>query len=129
MKKILGIALTALMMVLLLPACGGNSAEDVAKKVKDGAELTQADYGVMLDYVTEAFKEVSAIDTKDKEKAKEEADRLQKKYTYTEEFVEALQKNEGNFDDSNKKKYQNLQKIVLKMMGIDPALLDEVEGK
>lgn len=94
--KLLSIALVCLVMT----ACGGSDeAKKVASKISDGAQLTQADYKVMIDYVgkyaTEAQKvqdEINALpsDSEESGKLDDQMEKLTDKYNFVKIFSEKI---------------------------------------
>ena len=110
MKKVLSLALLAL--VFILPSCGSSqgNAESVNQKIEKGEQLSQEDYSVMLDYLTDAMtsaehklKEIGD----DKEKLKDFETQMHKNYPYSETFMKNLS-SAKDLDDANKKKLQEL---------------------
>lgn len=112
--KTMTTAFSALLMavILLLPSCGKADAESVAKKIEENKELTQDDYGIMLDYITPAVEQmVNLIETGADEKKVEE---LNNKYPLADKFLPVLMKSESQFDNDNKKKAEHIAELYQK---------------
>lgn len=129
MKKISTFFAILVAMILVLPSCGGDKAAKVAEKINNKEEITQADYDVMIDYMTVATDELVKISDESKgdiKKMMEESQKLDNKYPYTKEFGQALGESEGKLDEANRKKLEDLQKKIFKLMGVDEAVLDQI---
>lgn len=129
MKKISTFFAILVAMILILPSCGGDKAAKVAEKINNKEEITQADYGVMIDYMTVATDELVKISEESKgdvKKMMEESQKLDKKYPYTKEFGQALGESEGKLDEANQKKLEDLQKKIFRLMGVDEAVIDQL---
>ncbi|MBD5358267.1 MAG: hypothetical protein HDR88_14985 [Bacteroides sp.] len=84
---------------LLMAACGGNEASKVEEKVKSGAELTQADYTVMIDYCGKYAEEAQKIqdeinnlpdESKEMFNLEEKMAALSNSYPYTTTFLDKI---------------------------------------
>lgn len=125
MKNFLMVAFTALVMVFCT-ACS-NGADSVAKKIDNHEKLSQADYSLMINYVRDAFTELTGLSEKfasNPVKLQEEAKELEKKFPHIEQFTQTII-SATDLDDDNKKKLEDLQSIIMKAMGIDPSMIIE----
>ncbi|MBD5270360.1 MAG: hypothetical protein K2M67_02515 [Muribaculaceae bacterium] len=110
MKKFFFMAVVAFMT--LLSACGSQgAAEGVAKKIDNHEQLTQEDFGVMLDYITPELEQMVKLiemgaDDKDVEA-------LNKEFPLTEVFLPAIMQNEQKFDEANKKKSEKIAQLYM----------------
>lgn len=110
MKKFFFMAVVAFMT--LLSACGSQgAAEEVAKKIDNHEQLTQEDFGVMLDYITPELEQMVKLiemgaDDKDVEA-------LNKEFPLTEVFLPAIMQNEQKFDEANKKKSEKIAQLYM----------------
>ena len=110
MKKFL--LLAVVFFAALLSACNDNgNAEKVAEKIENNGNLTQEDYGVMLDYITPQLKEIVRL----LEMGADEKDivALNKQYPLSEKFLPVIMRSEINFDEANKAKAEEIGKLYL----------------
>lgn len=110
MRKILTFSLLA--VTLLFSACAGSdSPEAVAKKIEKKESLSQKDYSVMIDYLSDAFKDLNEAFRKGELDNKEWQSKFEKKYSHAETFMMQLMQAE-DLDKENKAKMKTLEDEV-----------------
>lgn len=128
MKKI--IALLSLLAIVMLGSCSsvGSKAEDVAKKVEAGQELSEEDFMVIVDYLNMALddaekthKELGQLSATNRDQYKEAAKELQEKYPHLGVLGKALVNDPAakNLSDADKEKAMS----VLRRMATLPSIL------
>lgn len=120
MKKILTLMLAAL--AVMLTACGKPGVEDVAKKVNDHEKLSQEEYSMIIDYVSESFKSIGKEIKANPRQWAEDPDMLDKKYPHLSEFIgvifgaadpaTAKMANLEPLDEANTKKAMEMEKVI-----------------
>lgn len=139
MKKLISslFALAVIVSMTVLTSCGGGvdnaKVGKIVEKSNNNEQLTEADYGTLLDYVDAAmddalpiFKDVqAAIADGDMEKVaslKEKAEKLETKYPYMNEALSIIEyADDSELGAANQEKGK---KILEKMtsVGLNPAM-------
>lgn len=122
MKKVL--FLFAAIVMFAITSCGSSSADAkaVAEKIESGAELTQSDYKVMLDYCQDVMAKTESLYKQAKEaqkdmdldkakKVMEEAQALPEKFPYADKFMECIA-SADDLDEANQKAFEKLMEAA-----------------
>lgn len=128
MKKI--IALLSLLAIVMLGSCSSTmgKADDVARKVETGQELSEEDFMVIVDYLNMALddaekthQELGQLTAANRQQYKEAAKELYGKYPHLGVLGKALFTNPEakNLSDADKEKAM----AVLKRMATLPSIL------
>ena len=124
-------SLALILSLSVLASCGGapskESVDKVIEKYDDSEDLTEADYSVLIDYISAAMDDALPIakemkkayenDDYDKlEKLQEKAQKIEEKYPDMEEALRIIQR--ADDDELGTKNVEKAKKLLKKMADI-----------
>ena len=110
MKKTLAFSTSLLYLVLavIFSACTSDT-KSIAGKIDSQEPLSQKEYGVMIDYLSGAFDDLSDLAKKGQLENDAERQKFEKKYEYADKFLMSLMYAK-DLDADNKKKLDALER-------------------
>jgi hypothetical protein len=110
--KIFKFMLMAVVAIAMASCSGGyneKTCEELAEKIKNHDELTQADYSAMIEQLDGVTKEVEKLDEKYEDNPMELHNDEEAMSLIRYAFGFALTLEQANLDESNQKKYDDLK--------------------
>lgn len=118
MKKLF--YLFSAILIMALASCSSKADyEQIAQKIDNGDEITQADYAKMIEYLEtpaiETFKAFKEITPDNMHEIAAKTEEINAKYPYADPFARCIQQNMANLDEENIKKFQELELKIQKL--------------
>ena len=133
--------LSMVAVVLLMAACGSNGAQSVEQKIKEGSQLTEADYTVMIEYCGNFAKEAQVIqykinalpaDNAQQGSLEDQMASLADKYpyigTFGQKLTNATKEEVGEKNVELMEKYSSLTWFIAPDWAIGNSALNNVDG-
>lgn len=106
MKKILTFSL--LIFALMMGACSGPSADDVAKKLEEKKTIDKKEIVVMMDYCNEAIKDMTDM-VKKGNVSEESSKKMEAKYPHASDFMLYIMTHEDEVKAADPDRFKSLQ--------------------